>query len=271
MSFDVVALSLSGGLLLGYHVIFVCVGGRRALLGLMLQAGPAWAAKHLGATSAQDVVLAIQTLRNSVIVAVFVGTLAFNQASVALDSVARGTTGGGSVDLQMTRSIILAVLYYASFINFALTIRWAAHTGYLLGGAQFLEAAGSLAPQWQPAQEDARPAAPDLEAEGPSLRHPWRRMLSMAVPTHKYTVPELRAHLTQMVRLQSMHNSAGFRALYCSVPFAFYAAGSVALLVATGLMLAFLVYHDFAHLWLRSGSSPLDVPLAAAREAGAEP
>jgi hypothetical protein len=67
------------------------------------------------------------------IIATFVGTIAFTTATSALNSIT--STGVGAIGPDEARLLVLAVMLYASFLNFALTLRSSNHLGYLLSSA----------------------------------------------------------------------------------------------------------------------------------------
>ena len=110
-----------------YNVIALAFRKTSGLL-LMLESGRLWTKKHMAGRSAPDVTLAIQTLRNTVLVATFVGTLSFTVASTTLTY----SAAAESAPARM-RALLQAALLIGSFLNFALVIRCSAHAGYLIG------------------------------------------------------------------------------------------------------------------------------------------
>jgi hypothetical protein len=126
------ALGACGGVLFLYNAMALAL--RRASgLSLMLQSGRQWTQKHVSGRSAADVTLAIQTLRNTVLVATFVGTLSFTVAATTL-----GTASAAAEATARARALVQAALLTGSFLNFALVIRCAAHAGYLIGSVASL-------------------------------------------------------------------------------------------------------------------------------------
>lgn len=73
------ALCLAASLLLVYNVSAYAL--QQTGLRLALRANPAWAQRHLDEAGAPETTLAIKTLRNTVLVATFVGTLVFGQTT----------------------------------------------------------------------------------------------------------------------------------------------------------------------------------------------
>lgn len=61
------------------------------------------------------------------------GTIAFTTATSALNSIT--STGVGALAPDEVRLLVLATMLYASFLNFALTLRSSNHLGYLLSSA----------------------------------------------------------------------------------------------------------------------------------------
>lgn len=225
-AYETAALVVSCVLLGLYNAAFVAVPLLRTqrrvpgTFAMMLVAGPAWMARHNARDDVASATLAVQTLRNTMLVSIFVGTMSF-QAALAL--LVPGAT---------TRNFILATLFFASFLNFALVIRAAAHLGYVLGGVHYLRGSAPPAP---PPQASACAAAESIEAVAPPA-------LARADGDDVY----LQRHANGLARMLSLHFSVGFRCVYCAVPFAFSAAGPTALLAATGAMLTFLYYADHA-------------------------
>ena len=133
-TFEIVSLSVAGLILILYNTIALLSG--KTNLGLMLKADEEWCKKHrLTSGNAQDVTAAIQTLRNSVLVSVFIGTVTFNTFTESLRSLNVLPRHG----FLWVANLIVAVLYASSFLSFCVCIRCAAHSGYLIGGFSFLE------------------------------------------------------------------------------------------------------------------------------------
>ena len=131
---EIVSLSVSGLVLLLYNAIALLSG--KTNLGLMLKADEEWCKKHrLTSGNAQDVTAAIQTLRNSVLVSVFIGTVTFNTFFDALKALHLHERH----DFLWVSNFVVAALYASSFLSFCVCIRCAAHSGYLVGGFSFLE------------------------------------------------------------------------------------------------------------------------------------
>ena len=270
---EVAALSVSGAVMLGYNALALLARGTN--LATMLRADSVWSRryaspKHGG--SAQDIVAAVQTLRNSVLVSVFIGTVAFNTMTSALGSLRDG--GATASSFAYLVELLVALLAAGSFLSFAVCIRCAAHSGYVVGGATFLEMAVAAPAAVLAAPVAATPAVAAAGAAPAALRAAAATPLSGAdavsvaidaaaagasapadAPACSDAVGDdaaaererLRVHLLHLVRTQSVFFSVAFRLLYSLLPFLFGAAGPVALLAITAVMVAFLVVVDFAH------------------------
>ena len=219
---DTTTLCACVAAVVSYNIIAIATQSASGL-SMMLSTGRVWATKHVELRGAPDVTLAIQTLRNTVLVATFVGTLSFTVAVASLNAAA-------SDDASRLRAVIAAVFLIASFLNFALVIRCAAHVGYLIGSATSTPTAPAAA-----ATTQAAAAAPHVDAADTDT----------AVPRE----------LGALVRMQAVHFSLGFRSMYCAIPFAFAIAGREALIASTVVMIAFLVYIDHAiAIWAWCGA-----------------
>lgn len=228
------ALGACAGVLFLYNALALAL--RRASgLALMLQSGRQWTHKHVSGRSAPDVTLAIQTLRNTVLVATFVGTLSFTVAAATLGAAAAADGAAGRA-----RALLQATLLIFAFLNFALVIRCAAYAGYLIGSA-------TEQPPQQPAAAAQCRAAEEGEGGAPA---------AAAAAAGAEAADALR-EVTTLLQMQALHFSLGFRFFYTSIPFAFAVAGPEALIAATCVMVAFLLYIDNAlYVWERcSGGS----------------
>lgn len=221
-AFSIVVLAAVGAVFIAYNVTVVARahggGGAAALHAVILESGSAFIAKHLEKDDAATSTLAVQSLRNTVLVAIFIGGIAFQAFQVS--AAAAGAAGDAAA---AARLLILSAFLLASFLNFALVIRAASHLAYVLGGARHAAAAAAAGTDGSAAEEGRGAAA-------------------AAAARHSRTVASL---CRSLMRGLSLHFSLGFRCLYASVPYSFAAAGPVALVVAAGGMLAFLAYADF--------------------------
>lgn len=111
-----------------------------------------WVNKHLFKSDAPSSTLGIHVLRNTVLIAIFVGGSAFTIAYDYLNNFDSYDING----VSGVRAIILATLLFCSFLNWASVIRCVSHLGYLMGtsandeddervGETYVERMGSLA------------------------------------------------------------------------------------------------------------------------------
>lgn len=133
--FDIIALATSIFVLLAYHVFFyystVQVDGNLQLA-FNIRNVSHWLHKHKEKSDPQTTTLAIQTLRNTIMVGIFVGGNALNFAY----SVTSSYQPVQSKRMQ-ARSVLLSILLFCSFLCWANVIRHASHLGYLIGTLDF--------------------------------------------------------------------------------------------------------------------------------------
>lgn len=87
-----------------------------------------WIQKHKEKNDPASVTLAIQTFRNTILVAIFIGGIAF-QSAISLATSFRDLTS----TVGRIRHIILSVFLFLSFLCWTSVIRSASHLGYLTG------------------------------------------------------------------------------------------------------------------------------------------
>jgi len=95
-----------------------------------------WIKKHKEKADAPNVTLAIQTLRNTILIAIFVGG---NSLSFGLNYSINYKDIIGDEALQL-QYIILSVCLLCSFLCWACVIRYASHLGYYIGTLSYKEA-----------------------------------------------------------------------------------------------------------------------------------
>lgn len=228
--FSIVAIASVGALAIAYNVAVVTRarggGDRRSLHAVMIDGGASFIAKHLEKDDAATSVLAVQSLRNTILVAIFIGGIAFQAFQTAA-----AAAGAAADSVSSARSLVFSAFLLGSFLNFALVIRAASHLAYIMGGARYAATGVGDAIVLEEGRGRGSPATPP--------------------PTSR----DAAALCGSLMRALSLHFSLGFRCLYSSVPFAYAASGPVALVISGGLMLAFLLYADFA---LHAGARALE-------------
>lgn len=140
---DTGAVTVSVFVLFAYHAVLyssvaanvLCASsdaakpGAKIQLSINIRNASIWLDKHKASTDAPTVTLAIQTLRNSILVAVFVGGQSFLFGFNTITSYPE-TVGNTR---NQVRSIILSTCLFASFLNWAWVIRISSHLGYMIG------------------------------------------------------------------------------------------------------------------------------------------
>lgn len=230
--YEIIALSITASLLLLYHLLVVSFSRgafSRSLHALVLYSGDSFIQKHLSFADPHFDLLAVQSLRNTVLVAIFTGGIAFQSFQTA------ATAAADASGATSARNLILASFLLLSFLNFALVIRAASHLAYMIGAAPVVPQAG-----------DGAPAAAALAMEEGAVEAPAIRAFAA----------RFDVLCVSLMRAVSLHFSLGFRCIYASVPFTYAASGPTALCVSGGLMLAFSFYSDFGHADSRVHTRP---------------
>ena len=215
-----------------------------------------WFDKHKTLKDAPTVTLAIQTLRNTIFVAIFIGGFSFQYAWMSLNAVLTAPTINDKI-----RFIILAILLFSSFLSWANTIRMASHMGYVIGTldqqVSDVEKAKTLLESKTPDVE-ANENGKDEIINPTAAQQPGIRTDKAGAGTtttdekSRHHVEKLEKDLKrdQTMLINMLWNfSLGFRYIFCAIPFQFYAAGPIALLIATGVMLLFLYHADHGHFF----------------------
>jgi hypothetical protein len=130
---DTAAIVFSIGGLLLYHaqlyfLVYTHQTSNKTQLGQMMANTIHWVKKHQVKEDPQSVTLAIQTLRNTILVAVFVGG---NAISLGLNF-SNQYSQTNKRPLQI-RAILLTFLCFCSFLSWAMNIRFCSQVGYLIG------------------------------------------------------------------------------------------------------------------------------------------
>eukprot|EP00981_Chlorochromonas_danica_P007547 scaffold1769_cov164-Ochromonas_danica.AAC.20 len=138
---DIGAIAVSLGLFLVYH-LFLYLGVyfsylHNAQLSMNLKSIVSWVTKHIEKGDAPTVTLAIQTFRNTILVATFIGGNAFTNAF----DLTSDYKNIDSDEFLKVRSIVMSTLLFCSFLCWACTIRYVSHLGYNLGSLSYEQAA----------------------------------------------------------------------------------------------------------------------------------
>jgi len=207
-----------------------------------------WSARHFDNPDAASTVLAVQTLRNSLISAIFIGGAALNAANAVIQP--------PTDDLEWTpalqvRQIILSTLLCCSFLSWALVVRYNTHLGFMVGGIHvFIEEQSEAIKRRRQAEKgnlvDSEIDA-DLEAQSIVAGEADNEEAIKAQETKDLfeVKKQALADLMRISKLSVLHQAWGFRFIFFAVPFFFYSAGAIVLAVAAGVMMAYLlIFHD---------------------------
>jgi ABC-type transport system involved in Fe-S cluster assembly fused permease/ATPase subunit len=132
---DAIAIFLSITSLIIYHASFYGFVTKRDVniqLSINVVNSCNWIRKHYSKSDAQSVTLAIQTIRNTIIVAVFVGGTALQFGLGFLNSYKDAL-----LFYSKLRIAILSSFLFLSFLFWASVIRLASHLGYLIGTMEY--------------------------------------------------------------------------------------------------------------------------------------
>ena len=172
---------------------------------------------------------------------------------------------------DQVRALILSILLFSSFLCWANTIRYANHLSFCIGALEFqikeVESRQKLEKdkiETQRISDLEGGSEPDAESEDekdatrgvgspnkvnpPSSVSPHHENINgdkkEGKTRRKRDVDEILNELRLMSVSMLSSFSLGFRFLFVSIPFAFYAAGPTALIIASAVMLIFLYNSD---------------------------
>lgn len=186
-----------------------------------------WVDRHKKKQDAATVQQAVQALRNTIFVGIFVGGTSFLFAFSQINSIDPSNFQDFRtlIYFKEVRALIISVLLFCSFLNWALVVRHASELGYLI----------------------------DSESEATRLS---------AVRETEQVSSARMSKIRQLATRMTTHFSFGFRFMYLSIPFAFMAAGPIALVVSTAVVFAFHIDNDYMSIL-----NPKSASLLALRKA----
>lgn len=236
-SFRVVSVFVCLGVLVLYNVIFysgALLCGAPVQLNRNLENYYAWLTKHQGKDDAPNVTLAIQTLRNTILVAVFVGGSSFQYGLALLNAV----TGISKLDIRI-RAIISSCCLFGSFLCWAGVIRYAAHLGYEIS---------VLAEKHKKylTIENERKNAIKADVESNEQDE-----LETQAFILKDDVDQKFEEGHRMLHGMLFRFSLGFRFLFLAIPFFFYSAGPIATIISTAVIVLFLISIDYENYYFK--------------------
>ena len=203
----------------------------------------------------------VQTLRNTILVSIFVGGSAFQYGFLFLNTPA-------PIFKDQVRALILSILLFSSFLCWANTIRYANHLAFCVGALEFqikevenrlklekerldLQRSDDLegGTDFETAIEDKFDGQRVVESSStinpPSTQpHECQGKKKQSRIRRRRNVDEILHELKLMSVSMLSSFSLGFRLLFVSIPFAFYSAGPIALIIASSVILIFLYNID---------------------------
>jgi uncharacterized membrane protein len=267
--FDVGAVVVSLVVFFAYHInLYIvnpkCFGGR-VPFGVNLKNAKMWIRKHKEMSESPNVLLAIQTLRNTMMAAVFIG----GNAIVIAYGLANDYHNVETYRLQL-RSLVIMVLMFSSFLCWANVVRLCSVLGYMIGTIQYSEKLRKEAIEQERAEFEALEAqklmesgqdgekevelAPAVKPKAKSFfkskyaeldneHHGDSKIEKLKFVSSK--IPDIFQEAVKMIKMMTIYFSFGFRLMFVSIPFAFYAAGPVALCISSLCLLLFLRSYDY--------------------------
>eukprot|EP01040_Poterioochromonas_malhamensis_P003229 gene3229-3442_t len=246
---DVAAVTFSLATMGLYHIHLyssVILGrNSKAQLAKMIQNSYWWAKKHQEKDDAPTVTLGIQTLRNTILVAVFVGG---NAITTGL-SYANSYDGSSELNLQI-RSIVLSTLCICSFLCFALVIRFSAQLGYLVSTSNIPHYVKKKKGKTEKGSDkESAPSNNDIPSQ---ITH-GTTSSALGSSEEKLSMEEMNRNIrrnqlkicTNVAIMNFVMFSLGFRFLFVAFPFAFYIMGPIGLIISTFCMFLFLIFFDY--------------------------
>eukprot|EP01038_Epipyxis_sp_PR26KG_P006989 gene6989-9551_t len=182
-----------------------------------------WIHKHCTKADPPSVTLAVQTLRNTMIVAVFVGGSSLQFGFTFLNSYKDSNDIVSNVRIG-----VLSVFLFFSFLCWASVIRLASHLGYLLGVADINQSGSEMKQTYYQSNHNSHDNEKKL-------------LITENSNNHVNSLAEAQRMMTSLVLFYSL----GFRFIFVAIPFAFYSMGPVALIIATIILMLFLAKYDF--------------------------
>lgn len=133
-TYNIAAITITLVLMLGYSFTILYIGTsklkttNKVRLAVNIKNAVNWTKKHIETADAANDTLAIQTLRNTIIVAVFTGGYAFDYAFTT----ANEYDSSDSIDRRVRSRIVSAILFL-SFLSWVSVIRLSSQLGFLIG------------------------------------------------------------------------------------------------------------------------------------------
>lgn len=209
-----------------------------------------WVDKHNVKSDAPNVTLAIQTLRNTILVAIFVGGSSLAAAIGACDILTRP-----EVTPQIVcRQLLIGSQLFLSFLNWAQVIRFCNHMGYYVGTLEThiknkmeerKSRMAALAQQQAVALSSNVSRSIDSHETSPAVDSYIDVSNTVVLEEEDENDTAARIECNAMGHKITAHFSWGFRFIYFAIPFWMYSGGPVALIAAAGVNIVLLCLFDF--------------------------
>lgn len=241
-----------------YYAAIITKGSEsNSALSTNIKIAISWIQKHKEKPDAPSVTLAIQTLRNTIIVATFVGgsSLSFG-LNFALGY--GDVVGDQALELQ---HIIVTICLLCSFLCWACVIRYASHVGYYIGTISYDEEKHNKEKEKEKAKLERKGnevketvittvtvEMVDLEGQQ-KPQEPYQAAnksdSSSVTVSSKQKRVDAMLNCVNMVALILIFFNMGFRFMFISLPFAFFGMSPIGLVIAGGVLLSFLYFYDY--------------------------
>jgi hypothetical protein len=246
-SFDVAALVLSSFLLVTYHIIYLfeVYFEHNEVFGMSINSRitDLWVDKYFDQRNPEAMMEVIHCLRNTVLIAIFLGGYSLESSYsmmapqtlgfIPTGGVARRTSEEQAEDEWVAgfgdiSRMVLIVCLFSSFICWLQVLRNCIHLGYVIDGWD-----GPVIPY------ESITADPNVL---PSLKIRATCPVSFSLEAREKKFSRYAKFLARNV---IVYFGFAFRFIYVSIPFAFYALGSAALLASTCVILVFEILWDY--------------------------
>jgi uncharacterized membrane protein len=263
--FDIISVTLSLLMFTAYYIHFYLVsigsGPKSTQLRKNIDNVGYWSMKHFYASdSTATTTLAVQTLRNSIVAAIFIGGSALSTVSVVIQPMFEYWSPRLAV-----RQLILSILLTISFLNWALVIRYNTHAGFMAGAihphlkekVEKIKGRRLNALLLGARRDRERKSGDDDDDVGVDVDGRRSVEEEEEEKEEEQVVQELARNFASICELAVVHQAWGFRYIFFSIPFFFYTAGPLALLVSSVAMILFLVFfHDYPMILSSAAEAP---------------
>jgi hypothetical protein len=251
--FEVVSIYLSLFFLITYNLLVYLGPALEQVLhlptpknqmGRNLNTAMIWISKHSEKSDAASVTLAIQTFRNTILIAIFVGGAAFQTAISLINAYSHQSR----LVIKM-RTIIVSSLLFLSFLSWASVIRAASHLGYITSVLSY-DAPSIASPQsadhsimdsgLEEGEIDMNREKADQENQRSNLRIQETHLMSTMLISFRFSL-----YPPSSIQSPSLFFSLGFRFIFVSIPFLLLFAGAEVLIISTFIVVVFLGHWDF--------------------------